>query len=181
MESPFCEPGPPFNPGGDPPDSDGDGVVDSSDSCPSVSGPASNSESPLSSGGDGGTSGSTTDTTAPGGTLIPPKSQKVDGTLELDVTCDEACTASASGTLSVPSTTSTGRSAQKVLKFKLPTSTLSLGPGETATLKLKVPRKAKLASIKALRSGKRVKAEVAVTLVDAAGNSVIQELVLKLR
>ena len=76
--------------------------------------------------------------------------------------CDEACTLTARGTLSVPG------GASKV--YRLRPARSSGTPGRRVRLRLKVPRKALSAARKALRRGRKVQARVTVVALDAAGN-----------
>ena len=75
--------------------------------------------------------------------------------------CDEACTLSARGTLSVPG-------ASRV--HRLRPARRSATAGTRVRLRLKVPPKALSAARKALRRGRKVQARVTIVATDAAGN-----------
>lgn len=95
--------------------------------------------------------------------------------ITVTVTCgQEACTATASGTINVP-----GASAAK--RFKLKKVTRSLAAGQTAKLKLKLGKKVRGAAKRALRRGKRVTAEIKVTAKDSAGNSATKNLNVRIK
>jgi hypothetical protein len=114
----------------------------------------------------------TLDTTAPTATLSGNTSQKVGGSVAVNVSCpDEACTAVAGGTVNVPG-------AAKV--YTLKRATARILKGGRATLKLKVSRKAQTAIKNALRNKKKVKAKITVTVTDAAGNKTTKTRTIKL-
>ena len=115
------------------------------------------------------------DTTPPTGRASA-KTQKNDGTIEVTLTCSEACIATPSGTLTVPVVTARGKK-----KFTLKGATVTVGAGAKATLRLKVPKKAKKAATAALKAGKKVTAKVSVVITDAAGNKRTVSTTLKLR
>ena len=108
------------------------------------------------------------DTTPPTGSGKAAAKQKNDGTVEVTVTCGaaEACLASASGKLTVPTVSARGKQA-----FTLTGGPLTIPAGASATLVLKVPKKGKKAAAAALTAGKKVKGSVTVVLKDAAGNA----------
>ena len=92
--------------------------------------------------------------------------QKNDGTIEVTLTCSEACIATPSGTLTVPVV---HRPRKK--KFTAARAQRSpSAPAAKATLRLKVPKKAKKAAAAVLKAGKKVKATVTIAVRDAAGN-----------
>ena len=78
----------------------------------------------------------------------------------------EACIASGSGKLTVPTVSARGKQA-----FTLTGGPLTIPAGASATLVLKVPKKGKKAAAAALTAGKKVKGSVTVVLKDAAGNA----------
>src|SRR6185436_8496326 len=110
-------------------------------------------------GGPGG--GEPPDTTAPAETLSGKRTQKLGRSVVVTVGCSEACTATGTGTVSVPP-------ASKV--YRLGRATKSLAAGRPAKLKLKLSKKAQRAAKRALKRHKRVRARVTVTVTDAAGN-----------
>jgi hypothetical protein len=123
--------------------------------------------------------GSTPDTTPPTGNLGSKAKQKNDGTIEVVVECTgaEACQAGASGTLKVPSTGS--KKSAKTKSYELTKTSATVAAGSTATLKLKIPKKAGKAVAKALKAKKSVSAQISVKISDAAGNS--RELTEKIK
>jgi hypothetical protein len=87
------------------------------------------------------------------------KKQKLGNAVKVKASCgDEACTASGEGKL------------KKVKKDKVKPASADLGPGETATLKLKLTKKTRKRAAKALDQGKKVQAKVTVVATDAADN-----------
>ena len=101
------------------------------------------------------------DTTPPALALSGRKRQRLGRTVVVRAACDEACTATATGTLRVP---------RLARVFRLRRSTRSIAAGGSARLKLGVTRKARRAARRALRRGRRVTAAVKVTAADTAGN-----------
>jgi len=108
------------------------------------------------------------DTTPPTGSAKAAAKQKNDGTVEVTVTCGatEACLVSATGKLVVPKIPARGKPT-----FALTGGPLAVPAGATATLVLKVPKKAKKAAAAALKTGKKVQGTVTVVLKDVAGNA----------
>jgi hypothetical protein len=154
------------------PDADGDGVPDTSDSCPGVAAQTANG-CPDQGGGGGGPGGGGGDTTAPSVALGGKKKQKVDGTIEVRVGCDEACDVQGGGTLTVSSPSGRGaRDAAKprVKRFQLRGASASIALGASAVLKLKLPKKANRAALRALKRSGRVRAKISVSAADATGN-----------
>jgi YVTN family beta-propeller protein len=90
--------------------------------------------------------------------LAGKKRQKADAALELKASCDEPCTLSAGGKITVGG--GGGKSAVKA--FRLGKARASIGAGQRKTLKLKVP--------KAARGARSGTARITVTATDAAGN-----------
>ena len=156
------------------PDTDGDGVPDGSDACPAIPAQTANGCPDGGAGGGGGGGGGNggADTTPPSVTLDVKKKQKEDGTIEARVGCDEACDASGGGTLKVSSPSGGAKAAAKarVKRFELRGASASIGAGASVVLKLKLPRKADRAALRALRRGGRVRATLTVSAADAAGN-----------
>jgi CSLREA domain-containing protein len=106
------------------------------------------------------------------------KSQKLKKKLKLkiDVACEEACTASSDGTVSVGGG-GKGRILFKAKKHKLKEDSANLAAGESETLVLKLDgskkkvKKATKKIKKAIKKGKKVKANVTTVITDGAGNS----------
>lgn len=105
--------------------------------------------------GDGSNGGQKT----PKLSLSASKRQKLGAFVKLKAGCGkEACTVSASGTLSIK-------------KLKLKSAKAHVGAGRSATLKLKLPAKVKTAAAEALGEGKKPLVKVKVLAVDGEGNS----------
>lgn len=123
--------------------------------------------------------GSTPDTTPPSGALASKAKQTNDGTIEVQVECTgpEACKAEAGGTLKVPSTGA--KKSAKPKTYDLSTASATVAGGTSATLKLKIPKKAGKAAKKALKAKKSVSAQISVKISDTAGNS--RELTEKIK
>ena len=103
------------------------------------------------------------DTRAPKLSATSPKKASIKkGVLVVSVTCDEACSATASASVNVPGSS-------KV--FKLKPVKRSLAAGAKTKLKIKLSKKTVKAGKRALKKHKRVKATVSVGATDAAGNS----------
>jgi hypothetical protein len=106
------------------------------------------------------------------------KSQKLKKKLKLkiDVACEEACTASSDGTVSVGGG-GKGRILFKAKKYKLKEDSADLAAGGSETLVLKLDgskkkvKKATKKIKKAIKKGKKVKANVTTVITDGAGNS----------
>jgi hypothetical protein len=116
-----------------------------------------------------------TDTTAPRMSVAAASPQPVDskGRIALRVGCpDEACRATAQGTVSVPGSAAT---------FRLKAVTAGVVKGQRARLALKLPSEARAAVRRALAKGRRVSARVTVTVVDAAGNRSQAKRTIRLR
>jgi hypothetical protein len=154
-----------------PVDSDGDGVPDADDKCPSEAGPAANGGCPESPDpGPGPGPGPVGDTQAPMISLFAKKHEPADGTIEVSVSCDEACAETGTGTLTVKAPKAR-KSAAKSKQFELRPDTDSSAAGATATLGLRLTHKAKKAALAALRDGGHARAALTITAADAAGNS----------
>ena len=106
-------------------------------------------------------------------TLGGKKKQPQDGTIEVKVSCDEVCDATGGGavTVSLPSPGGKDSVKSRVKRFKLRSADASIRAGETATLKLKLPKKANRAALSALGQRGRVRAKVDVNATDLAGNT----------
>jgi hypothetical protein len=108
-------------------------------------------------------------------TVSAKKSQKLKSSITVDVSCpQEACTASASGTLTVPKVSASKR-------YNLKQVSKSLKAGEKGTLKLKLSKSVRNKAKRALRKHKKVSAKISVTATDAAGNKSSQTLKVKLK
>lgn len=114
------------------------------------------------------------DTTAPTAALSGRKTQKAGKSVKVGVSCpDEACTAKATGNVSVP-----GPSAAR--RFKLQAATAQIPSGGKATLKLKISRRM-LGTIKrALGRRAKVEATLKVSVVDGAGNRTVKRRIVRL-
>ena len=98
------------------------------------------------------------------------KKQELGNAVKVKASCgDEACTASGEGKLT------------KVKKDKVKPASADLGPGETATLKLKLTKKTRKKAGKALDEGKKVQAKVTVDATDEAGNLATAKRTIKLK
>jgi hypothetical protein len=117
-------------------------------------------------GGGGGGGGGGSDAQAPILALEGKTKQKLDGSIEVGASCDEACTVEGDGTLVLKS--DSGKRATS--KFGLKGATRQLEAGEKATIKIGVPKKAQKAGKRALRSGGKDKARLALSASDSAGN-----------
>jgi hypothetical protein len=102
-----------------------------------------------------------TDETAPAATLSGRRSQDLGRRVVVRVACEEACTALGKGRV---------RIARSDKKRRLKRATTAIAAGESAKLRLAVPRKTRRAARRALRNGKRVRAKLTVVTTDAAGN-----------
>lgn len=114
---------------------------------------------------------SVADTTPPHVTLRGRKRQKLDGAVEVNAVCDEACSALASGTLVVKPPAHGGKQISSARKrFQLKGVTAQIASDQRVRLRLKVPFRARLRATKALAAGGEVTAKVAVGVTDTAGN-----------
>jgi len=111
------------------------------------------------------------DTTAPTATLLGKTSQKLAKAIAVAVSCNEPCTATATGKLSLPNAAA---------RHTLKTTAGSIAAGGTLKLKLEVPKKAHQAARKALTRGKRVKANLKIVVRDAAGQTATKTRTVKL-
>jgi hypothetical protein len=114
------------------------------------------------------------DTTAPAARLAGAANQKLGKTVSVTVTCGRAedCLVAATGGLTVPG-------AARV--YPLAPARASVPRGTKATLRLKIPRKGRTAATRALRRGKRVRANVGVTVADASGNTRALKRTIRIR
>ncbi len=111
----------------------------------------------------GSAPGASKDSKAPGLTAAAgSKASLAKSALVVTVSCDEACTATASGSVSVPGTSKA---------FRLKPVTRALPAGARTKLTLKLSKKLIKAAKRALKKRKRVNATVNVGAADAAGNS----------
>jgi hypothetical protein len=149
------------------PDRDGDGVPDSADACPLIAATTANGCPPSSNQGPA-------DTTPPTARLSGKKKQKLRKTVTVTVSCDEACSATATGTLNVPNLSSV---------YKLRKATATIAAGGTVKLKLALSKKARRNAKRALKRRRKVRANTTVVAVDTAGNQTIkkQSVTLTLR
>ena len=118
------------------------------------------------------------DTRAPVFDLIAKKQLKVKRTLKklkVKASTDEACTAAVTGTIKVPT-----KKKSKKLKLKPKPASVALAPG-TSKLKLKLSGKGKRLVKKALAGGKKPKAKIKATCVDAAGNGASDKQKVKVK
>jgi hypothetical protein len=113
------------------------------------------------------------DTTAPNLVLGGKSRQKADGTIEVEVSCDEACTATGGGVLTVKPAKKGRRNSARAGKknFDLGTDSASLTAGGDATFELTFTRKAARAVSRALKHNGRSSAAISVDATDAAGNA----------
>jgi hypothetical protein len=141
------------------PDADADGFPDCHDSCPAVVGVAPDGCPP--------------DTTAPGISLGGKKKQPEDGTIEVLVSCDTDCTATAGGTVTVKAGHGGGKTAAKppAKQFALDPVTAPLSAGSQTTMKLALSKKASRVAKRSLKHRGKVSATVEVTASDAAANA----------
>jgi DNA-binding beta-propeller fold protein YncE len=107
------------------------------------------------------------DATPPTLTLSGSKKQKLGKTVLVKASCDENCSATATGKLIVKP----GKGKAKTRKFKLKKATAQVTAGGKAKLKLKVSKKARKAAKAALKSKGKVKAKLTVKAKDTAGNA----------
>ena len=129
---------------------------------------------PDAGGGPGGVVPVVNDTVAPELTLSGASTQRVlrQRGVIVKVTCDEACTARATGTVSIPG-------ASKVVRLRK--ATRALAANIKTKLKLKLSRKARKAIKRAFTKRKRLTATVTVRVTDTAGNSRSGKRKVKLR
>jgi hypothetical protein len=114
-------------------------------------------------------------------TLGGKKTQKLDGSVEVQAGANEAFTASGTGSLLVTTAGGGGgKSALAVKRFKISAASVEVSADETATLKFRVPRKARKAAAKALEEGGRVSARTTVTATDSSGNEATAKRTVKL-
>ncbi len=117
---------------------------------------------------------------SPGDAASPPPRtsaepvQKAGPTVDINVTCAAGCTATATGNLTV------GRAAAS-RSLKLKTANKTIAAGTSATMKLRVPKRVRKAAKTALKQGRKVKAKLAITIVDAAGTRTVKRRTVKLR
>jgi hypothetical protein len=88
------------------------------------------------------------------------------------VRCDKACTATATGSLSVPNLAK---------RYKLGKATKRVRAGGKVKLRLKVSKKARRAAKKALKRRRKVTARIKVTVKGATGTSRSKRRTVKLK
>lgn len=107
-----------------------------------------------------------TDITAPLARLSGSRTQKLRTTLVVNVRCpDEACRASAKGTIRVPKVRATIAKTYKLRSVSRP-----IARATSAPIKLKLSATTRIAIRRALKARKQVVAKLGVAVVDAAGN-----------
>ena len=122
------------------------------------------------------------DTTPPELSLSGKKRQLLDGAVEVTASCNEACSATGAGTLTVTTKRKKGGKATLAKrKFTLRTTTAEIAGGGRSTLALKLPRKARKAATAALKHGGRVSARITVEAADPSGNKASAARSVKLK
>jgi YVTN family beta-propeller protein len=111
------------------------------------------------------------DTTSPELSLAGRKKQKLDGAVEVSATCSEDCTAVGKGSVAIKFPGSGGKSSLANKRFKLKRTSGQIAAGQTLTLKLKVPFKARIRGLDALKDDAKLTASIGVTASDTAGNA----------
>ncbi len=119
------------------------------------------------------------DTTPPDLELSGKKKQKVGGSLSVGVSCDEACTATGSGRITLTGGGGHDRSARKH-SLKLKPKTISLAAGVTGTVRLKIRKPIRSAIARAFDGGDKATARIAVTATDSSGNATTKRTRVKL-
>ena len=109
------------------------------------------------------------DTTAPTIGLGGKKEQRGSKLVKVTVTVGEAATIEGGGTVKV-ALVGGSASAAKSKRFKLRPESESLAANQSATLKLRLPKRASKLVGRAQRKGKKAIANVTVTATDATGN-----------
>jgi hypothetical protein len=125
--------------------------------------------SPPSTGGGGGGGGGAVDRKPPSQKLSGKQAQKLGGAIAVTVTCGEACTATATGTLRA------GKS------YPLKRASKTLRAHRPLTLKLKLSAKARKAAKRALKRHKKVSAKLKIVVKDKAGNKASKTRTVKLK
>jgi PKD repeat protein len=92
------------------------------------------------------------------------KKQTLGATVSVGVTCDEACTVTASGRVR----TNQGKARRS---FKLKPKSVHLSPRRAGTLKLKLTKAARDAATEALQGGSSASAGLSITATDGSGNA----------
>ncbi len=110
------------------------------------------------------------DTKAPRVEISGKAKQKSSKQIKVDLSCDEACSIEAGGTIKIPEPKSGGKLASKKQKFDLKGASAELTAGQSATVKLKLTGKAKRLLKKVIKK-RTSTAKVSAGAVDAAGNS----------
>lgn len=117
------------------------------------------------------------DITPPSVTVTAPSPQLNDGAIEVRARCTDPapCRTVARGALRVPAADGTVR------RFALQTRRATIGPARGVLLHLGVPATAQHAAARALRAGRRVVADLTVTVRDPAGNTRVVRRTVRLR
>ena len=121
-------------------------------------------------GGGGGGGGTTADTKAPLLDVGGDEKQTSEKKVKVEVSCDEACTVDATGTIKVPKIKN-GKAKGKEKHDLKGADEIDLDAGETAKLKLELKGKTQDLVKKAQKAKETSKAKVTSTATDAAGNS----------
>jgi hypothetical protein len=115
------------------------------------------------------------DNSAPAATLTGKTTQRAGRSVSVGVSCaNEDCTARATGSVGVPGTGAARR-------FRLRPALAGIPAGGKATLRLRLSRPALAAIRRALRGGAQVRAKLAVTVRDEAGNRSVKRRTIRLR
>ena len=131
-------------------------------------------------GGGGGGGGTTPDTKAPLLDLGGEGKQSKDDKVKVEVSCDEACTVDASGTIKVPKIKN-GKAKGKE-KFDLKGADgADLAAGDETQLKLEFSKKTEKAVKKAMKEKEKSTAKVTATATDAAGNETDEVFEIKVK
>jgi hypothetical protein len=97
------------------------------------------------------------------------------GKIKVKVACEEQCTANAHGKVRTTNVPGLGNGKAT---FKLGTDEKSFAGGGTGKLVLKVPRRARRVSKRAIGADGRVRARIAAEAADAAGNVGVEQIKL---
>ena len=105
-------------------------------------------------------------------TLFGKKRQKLRKSVTVAVTCSEPCLATATGKLKI---------AKSPKRYRLKQASKLAAAGRNATLKLKLPAKARKAAKRALRRHRTVTAKITFVVQDAAANKASENRAVKLK
>jgi ELWxxDGT repeat protein len=117
------------------------------------------------------------DTTAPKLGLNAKKSAKLGKAVVITASCDEACTANATGKIAVKAP----HGSKKAKSIKLKGASANLAAAGAAKLSLKLSKKSLPKAEAALRGGAKLKAKVSVVVTDGAGNAATGSVQVKLK